>query len=232
VGKWALTAWKNADCCPGTGRRRSVGPNGAARSNSLARRDEALVCAFALTACVVHVLLDGRYGYFRDELYYAVCGSISPGVRGPGALIAVVARLTRAMFGDSLYALRLFPALSAGVKIVLAGWIVRSWRSAVCPMADGYRDAVLPNLSDHGQFSVHELIRAGILDALRGACSAHRANREPKAVALFGLAAGIGILNKHSMLLFGFGLSPRAARHPAAATVDGKMDLAGGSSPL
>jgi len=37
-------------------------------------RDEAVVCAFALTACVVHLLLDGRYGYFRDELYYAVCG--------------------------------------------------------------------------------------------------------------------------------------------------------------
>ena len=34
----------------------------------------ATVFALAAAACVIHVLFNGRYGYFRDELYYAACG--------------------------------------------------------------------------------------------------------------------------------------------------------------
>ena len=34
----------------------------------------ATVFALAATACVIHFLFNGRYGYFRDELYYAACG--------------------------------------------------------------------------------------------------------------------------------------------------------------
>src|SRR5713101_1744757 len=95
------------------------------RGNWLESEQVVAVC-FAVAACAVHVLLDGRYGYFRDELYYAACGQhLAWGYVDQAPLIAVVARLTHAMFGDSLYALRIFPALSAGVKIVLAAWIVR-----------------------------------------------------------------------------------------------------------
>src|SRR6267143_90339 len=37
-------------------------------------KDQAVAVCFALTACVVHFLFNGGYGYFRDELYYAACG--------------------------------------------------------------------------------------------------------------------------------------------------------------
>ncbi len=37
-------------------------------------KDETVAVCFAITACVVHFLANGRYGYFRDELYYAACG--------------------------------------------------------------------------------------------------------------------------------------------------------------
>jgi len=37
-------------------------------------RDQAIAACFALTACVIHFLFNGGYGFFRDELYYAACG--------------------------------------------------------------------------------------------------------------------------------------------------------------
>src|SRR5258708_17715088 len=92
-------------------------------------RDQAIGFAFAISACLLHILFDGRYGYFRDELYYAACGQhLAWGYVDQAPLIAVVARLSRALFGDSLHALRFFPALASGAKIVLTAWIVRELR--------------------------------------------------------------------------------------------------------
>src|SRR5229473_2040808 len=89
-------------------------------------KDLAVAVCFALTACVIHLLFNGGYGYFRDELYYAACGQhLAWGYVDHAPLVAVIARLSRTLFGDSLRALRFFPALSSGAKILLTGWIVR-----------------------------------------------------------------------------------------------------------
>src|SRR5229473_2097790 len=89
-------------------------------------KDLAVAVCFALTACVIHLLFNGGYGYFRDELYYAACGQhLAWGYVDHAPLVAMIARLSRMLFGDSLRALRFFPALSSGAKILLAGWIVR-----------------------------------------------------------------------------------------------------------
>src|SRR6266436_6005778 len=71
-------------------------------------RDQAIAVYLALTACVVHFLFTGGYGYFRDELYYAACGQhLAWGYVDQAPLVAVVARLSRMLFGDSLRSLRL-----------------------------------------------------------------------------------------------------------------------------
>ena len=88
-------------------------------------QDQAIAASFALLACAIHLLFNGRYGYFRDELYYAACGQhLAWGYVDQAPLIAVVARVSRALFGDSLHAIRFFPALASGAKILLTGWIV------------------------------------------------------------------------------------------------------------
>jgi 4-amino-4-deoxy-L-arabinose transferase-like glycosyltransferase len=88
--------------------------------------DLAPVSVMAIAACVLHFLTAGRYGYFRDELYYAACGQhLAWGYVDQAPLIGVVSWFTRRLFGDSLFSLRFFPALSAGAKILLTGWMVR-----------------------------------------------------------------------------------------------------------
>ena len=191
--------------------RDDAGAIGVARADSGIRRwwiesDLAIAAGFAITASLIHIALDGRYGYFRDELYYAACGQhLAWGYVDQAPLIAVVAWLSRALFGESLYALRFFPALAAGAKILLTGWIVRELGGSrfaqllaatamlVCPIFLTM-DSFLSMNSFEPLFWM--LCAAISLRIVR--------TRNPRLWPLFGLVAGVGILNKHSTLLFGF----------------------------
>jgi hypothetical protein len=169
-------------------------------------RDQAIAVYFAFTACVVHLLFNGGYGYFRDELYYAACGQhLAWGYVDQAPLIAVIARVSRMMFGDSLRALRFFPALASGAKIFLAGWIVRELGGRcyaqvlagtamlLCPIY-----LTMDNFLSMNAFEpvLWMLCVAIALRIIR--------TGQQHLWLLFGLVAGIGILNKHSTLLFGF----------------------------
>jgi hypothetical protein len=67
----------------------------------------------------VTLLTDNRYGYHRDELYYAVAARhLAFGYVDFPPLTPVMARLAQAAFGTSLVGLRT-PALATGVAVVL-----------------------------------------------------------------------------------------------------------------
>ena len=84
------------------------------------------VYSLAVIAGLCHFVFSGRYGYFRDELYYAACGEhLAWGYIDHAPLVALIARLSRSTLGDSLFALRFFPALAAAAKVYLSGWMAR-----------------------------------------------------------------------------------------------------------
>jgi hypothetical protein len=77
-------------------------------------------------AVLLQVLLAARYGYFRDELYYLACSDhLAAGYVDFAPLCAWLLHIQRVIFGDSLHALRLLPALAFGAEIILAGCIAR-----------------------------------------------------------------------------------------------------------
>jgi hypothetical protein len=66
----------------------------------------------------------GTYGYFVDELYYLACARRPDlGYVDHPPLAPLSLRLTVALLGDSLPALRLLPALAGAATVVLAGWM-------------------------------------------------------------------------------------------------------------
>ncbi len=80
----------------------------------------------AAAAVLLHVLTNGRYGYFRDELYFLACGDhLDWGYVDFAPLVALLARASRMALGDSLHAIRLLPALALGAEILLTGLITR-----------------------------------------------------------------------------------------------------------
>src|SRR6202453_1016706 len=98
----------------------------ADRRESFLSGGMAIAWVLAAVAVLVQMLTDGRYGYFRDELYYiATSNHLAFGYVDFAPLAAWVLRVNRALFGESLHALRLLPALAGGAQIVLTGLIAR-----------------------------------------------------------------------------------------------------------
>src|SRR5262245_28277178 len=81
-----------------------------------------MLLALSLAALALQIAVIGRYGYFRDELYYlARPHHLEWGyVDHPSLSIAVLAAIRR-VFGDSLLAIRLLPALICAGTVFLTG---------------------------------------------------------------------------------------------------------------
>lgn len=86
----------------------------------------AFIFYLALLKLLIHMVFSSGYGYFRDELYYLACGEhLDWGYADHAPLIALIAKASRALLGDSLFSIHLLPALAGAVKILLTGLIVR-----------------------------------------------------------------------------------------------------------
>src|SRR5712692_11675797 len=90
------------------------------------RADLAVIGGLSFGLFLLHMLFNGRYGYFVDELYYLACSHhLDWGYVDQPPLIAVATWLERVTLGDSLHVLRFLPALAAGLKALLTGLIAR-----------------------------------------------------------------------------------------------------------
>src|SRR5271163_2376625 len=88
--------------------------------------DMAVAYLLATVAVALQMATNGRYGYFRDELYYlALSHHLDWGYVDLAPMSPLVACIGRVLFGDSLHALRLLPALAQGGEILLTGLITR-----------------------------------------------------------------------------------------------------------
>jgi len=160
-------------------------------------------------ALLIHFACNSRFGYFRDELYYAACGQhFAWGYVDHAPLAPWLAQISRMLMGDSLFALHFLPALAAAAKVFLAAWIAREvgggkfaqfLASLAVLCAPIY--LTFDNFFSMNSFEpVFWMACAAIvLRILNGG--------DPRLWLLFGLVAGLGILNKHSMLFFGSGIA-------------------------
>ena len=167
------------------------------------------VYVLAIAAVALHMAFLGRFGFFRDELYYAACGQrLAWGYVDHAPLAPFLARLSRVLLGDSLLALRFLPALAASAKILLAGWLARELNGgSYAQFLAAFCVLLAPiYLTFDSFFSMNAFeplfwmaCAAIVLRILNGG--------NPKLWLLCGLSAGVGILNKHSMLFFASGIA-------------------------
>src|SRR5438046_7803914 len=91
-----------------------------------------IIAGLAGVALVVHLLTISRYGYFRDELYYIACARhLDFGYVDLAPLSAFLLRIELILFGSSLFALRIFPALASALIVALAGMLAREFGGRV-----------------------------------------------------------------------------------------------------
>jgi 4-amino-4-deoxy-L-arabinose transferase-like glycosyltransferase len=80
-----------------------------------------LLLSIATAKLLVHLYASRKYGYHIDELYYiAYSEHFDWGYVDQPPLVALIARIARSLFGDSLQAIRFFPALAGTAKVLLA----------------------------------------------------------------------------------------------------------------
>src|SRR5262247_807369 len=81
-----------------------------------------IVLYIAATKLVFHLVTAGRYGIFRDELYYLACAEhLDWGYVDQPPLIALIVWIARHAFGTSLLGLRLLPAIAGAGLVVVTG---------------------------------------------------------------------------------------------------------------
>src|SRR5215470_17715394 len=95
-------------------------------SNRNYSTESVLIAVFSAAALLVHLLTNGRYGYFRDELYYIACGRhLDLGYVDQPPLSILLLRFSQLLLGDSLFAIRVLPALAGAAIVALTGIIAR-----------------------------------------------------------------------------------------------------------
>src|SRR5262245_4148115 len=88
--------------------------------------ESVLIAVFGVAALLIHLLTNGRYGYFRDELYSIACPHhLDFGYVDQPPLSILLLRLSQLLLGDSLFAIRLLPALAGAAIVALTGIIAR-----------------------------------------------------------------------------------------------------------
>lgn len=160
-----------------------------------------MLLQFGLTLWTTHL----GYSYFRDEFYYVACGRhLAWGYVDHGPLVALQARLAEALFGDSVFALRVFPALAGTVEIGLCGllaWALGGGRSAQALAMLGLLAAPV-YLGTDGYLSMNCLEPAFWMGCVLLLVLLQKGMLSAKAWVAMGLLSGIGLLNKPSMLFF------------------------------
>jgi hypothetical protein len=166
----------------------------------------AILAYLASFKVLLHLLTNGNYGYFRDELYYVAAGErLALGYVDFPPFVALITAFTRLLLGDSTVALRFLPALAGALVVVLAGLMARELGGG--RFAQGL--AALAALVAPSFLVMGTFISMDAFDQLFWVSAAYvlililKQNR-PRLWLLFGLIAGLGVLTKITMLYFGF----------------------------
>ncbi|MFG3700969.1 glycosyltransferase family 39 protein [Micromonospora sp. NPDC047620] len=164
--------------------------------------------AVAAATTVVLLLLSGRYGYHRDELYFLLCGRhLDWGYVDQGPLVPALARLTDTIAPGSLVALRTPSAVIGGAAVLLVAAIAREFgagRGAQTYAAFLAATAGIVLAGGHllSTTSVDLLVW---LAAALGTVRMLRTGDSRWALGV-GLALGVGMLNKLLPALLAVGL--------------------------
>jgi len=184
--------------------RDSAGTARAGERWPIGALDLRLVALLVGAKLAVHLLTAGRYGYFRDELYFLDCGRhLDWGYVDCAPLIALYAKV--ALFlGGSLPVLRTLAALAGAARVVLTMRLAREFGggrfsqglAGLCVLSAPIylgEDSILTMNGFEALFwmgcvfFLTRIVRTG----------------DSRLWVWFGVLAGLGLENKHSTLLFG-----------------------------
>lgn len=168
----------------------------------------AIILAFVALKLALHFVFNSGYGYFRDELYFLACAEhLSFGYPDHAPFVVFTTKVSRAIFGDSLFAIRLFSAIAGALKIFLTGLLVKefggkrfaTFLACLCVLCAPIYLGI-DNILSMNSFEP-AIWMACVYFTIRAI-----KREQPIDWIWFGLFAGIALMNKHSAAFFGVSL--------------------------
>ncbi len=144
------------------------------------------------------------YGYQRDELYFISCARhLAWGYVDQPPLIAIIAKIVLALFGDSLYAIRLLPALAAAATVVVVGRMAKRFGGGLVAQSLAMIGIALAPFF----LAVGNLLTMNAFEPLLWLGAAYlfiKADESDRTWlwAALGLVSGLGLINKYSMFFY------------------------------
>ena len=188
-----------------------------------------MVAYVAAATLAFRLATAGVYGVFVDELYFFACGEhLAWGYVDMPPLTALQACLARALFGDSMVAIRLLPALEGACLVLLVGALTR--RLGGGRFAQGL--AALATALAPGMMAFYSILSMNAVEPLVWTGMAYTLVRviqgKPRWWVAFGAVAGLGLENKGTVLVFGFALIVALVALPERRLMANRWFLLGG----
>ena len=159
----------------------------------------------AIATFLLHAICLTQYGWFRDELYYVACSEhLDWGYVDHAPMVALVGWIARHLFGESLFAIRVFPALAGGGIVLITGLLARRLGAerfgqnlaALCAM-------IAPIYLGVGHFLSMNVFEPLFWMSMVYVAVVIFEGGDERLWLVFGAIAGLGLQNKHSTLFFG-----------------------------
>jgi hypothetical protein len=167
-----------------------------------------IILVFALAKLLVHLFTATHYGFQRDAyLYLAQSQHLDWGFFSTPPLTAFITRLHTLIWGDSLLAVRLLPALIGALSILLVGWLIKALKGGTMAQLIGLsayflspaflRPAVLlqPTIFNHLFWLLAAVV---VFQMIR--------RQDPKLLLWMIPVLGLGWMAKYSIIFYGFAL--------------------------
>jgi hypothetical protein len=170
-----------------------------------------LIISFAIIKLIIHLVTNtcGGYGIFRDELYYIACSNhLDIGYVDHPPLSLYILSVSRLLFGDSIFGLRLLPAIAGTVTVFLSGIIARELggkkfaqaltciATIISPIFLSYNAVYSMNAFDVVLWTLAAYV---VIRLVKTGLTVHW--------LLLGIIIGLGTFNKIGMLFWGVGIT-------------------------
>jgi hypothetical protein len=174
----------------------------SAASRAFRLLDRPAIC-LGLTAFALHLWVNGSYGYFRDELYFIVCGRHPAwGYTDQPPLTPLIAAASDAAF-HSLRGLRLVPAIAAAATValtastarMLGGGLYAGWLAGLAVLAGGALQLM-------GVLMITDTLQPLAWLACGVCVIRAEQDEEPRWWLAAGAIAGIAFLAKYTIALY------------------------------
>ena len=170
--------------------------------------DVGFLVLFGAAVVLLHILVNGRYGFHRDELQtFSNARHLAWGYIEYPPMTAVIGRVELALFGNSLRGFRFVPALTQGLVFVLTGLVARALGAereaqivAAVAVVIGGASLIFGGFLSYTSldYPFWILVAYLVIRLLK--------SEDPRWCLPIGAAIGLGLMTKYTMAFLTFGL--------------------------